>query len=132
VRVTAHVRYAGQGAALRVACSPRLAAAFAREHVRRYGCALPQALAVVRLTARAETPARRLPDVAVTTAVAAVPPATRRRPPVGGAAVKVVPRAELRAPVQGPVAVEEPTATTLVPRGWTAAAMAGTLRLAPA
>ena len=129
VQVTAHVRYAGQGAALRLRCGPRLAAAFAREHARRYGFALPQAIEVVRLTARAETPARRLPAMAAASA-ARGPNAGSRRPPVGGPAIPVVARADLRRPLRGPLVVEEPTATTLVPRGWKVALVGGALRLA--
>jgi N-methylhydantoinase A len=129
VQVTAHVRYAGQGAALRLRCGPRLAAGFAREHARRYGFALPQAIEVVRLTARAETPARRLPAMAAASA-ARGPNAGSRRPPVGGPAIPVVARADLRRPLRGPLVVEEPTATTLVPRGWKVALVGGALRLA--
>ncbi|MFN9306026.1 MAG: hydantoinase/oxoprolinase family protein [Planctomycetota bacterium] len=130
VRVTAHARYAGQGAALRLPCSPRLAADFAREHARRYGFALAQPVEIVRLTARAETPPRRLP-AAVQAASAPARAAGRRRPPVGGAAIKVVARAELRTAQRGPLVVEEATATTLAPAGWTVAVVGGALRLAP-
>jgi N-methylhydantoinase A/oxoprolinase/acetone carboxylase beta subunit len=42
----------------------------------------------------------------------------RRRPPIGGEALPVLSRADLRGVARGPLIVEEPTATTVVPLGW--------------
>ena len=81
------------------------------------------------MTARAETPARSMPALAAASA-APGPNAGSRRPPVGGPAIPVVARADLRRPLRGPLVVEEPTATTLVPRGWKVALVGGALRLA--
>lgn len=117
-RVEAHVRYRGQGATLRLPLTASLATAFAREHQRRYGFVMPSPIEAVRLTARAERPPRALP---------AARPAERhqvavshRRPPTGGRALPVHQRAHLVGPVRGPAVIEEATATTVVPAGWTA------------
>jgi N-methylhydantoinase A len=115
-RVEAHVRYRGQGAALRLPFGGDLAVRFAAEHARRYGFTMPAAVEVVRLTARAEAVARTVPPQRATHRGAAVP--RRRRPPIGGEALPVLSRADLRGVARGPLIVEEPTATTVVPLGW--------------
>jgi N-methylhydantoinase A len=111
------VRYRGQGAALPLPLGPNLARAFAAEHQRRYGFTTAAPLEVVRITARAEQPPRALP----------VPADTRRpnsprlrRPPIGGPALPVFAREELRRRVHGPAVIEETTATTQVPAGFVA------------
>ena len=128
--VVAHVRYAGQGACLRLPADRRLPAAFAREHQRRYGFALPTAIEIVRLTARAEAPRRSVPTAVEH--VGSVPlhgTIPDRRAPLGGQRVRVVVRGGLRGSVVGPAVVEEPTATTVVPAGWGARVVDGALRL---
>jgi len=129
--VVAHVRYAGQGACLRLRADRRLVAAFAREHQRRYGFALPAAIEVVRLTARAEAPRRSLPTyVEHTGDPGQQGRIAMRRAPLGGKKVRVVMRADVRsAGVVGPAVVEEPTATTVVPAGWRAMLQGSALRL---
>lgn len=119
LRVEAHVRYRGQGATLRLPLRADLAATFAREHQRRYGFTMPSAVEVVRLTARAEMPPRSLPPAMAPERN--VPLERRhRRPPVGGPALPVVQRAQLATTLRGPAVIEEPTATTVLPQGWSA------------
>lgn len=129
--VVAHVRYAGQGACLRLPADRRLAAAFAREHQRRYGFALPAPIEVVRLTARAAAAARPLPS-AVATLLAPRNHGTLpgRRAPLGGRTLRVIHRDDLRGALRGPAIIEEVTATTVVPAGWRATVDAGCVRLA--
>jgi N-methylhydantoinase A len=130
-RVEALVRYAGQGQALRLPFGPRLAAAFAHEHQRRFGFVVDAPLEVTQLVARAETAPRALPtqrrgldrqDPAAT---------GTRRSPLGGRRLRVCQRADLALgdTVPGPAAIEEGTATTLVPAGWVASVQEFTLEL---
>ncbi len=128
-RVEAHVRYRGQGAALRLGFAADLATRFAREHQRRYGFTMTAALEVVRLTARAETAPHPIPPSAPAAATAEP---HRRRAPLGGHAVRVVPREAVRGALRGPAVVEETTATTVVPAGWLARATPRALVLARA
>lgn len=113
-RVDAMVRYQGQGASLCVPLTARLPAAFAREHERRFGFVTDADLEVVQLRARCEARSRRLP---ATERAPAREAATVRRAPLGGARLPVYRREHLPAQVSGPAVVEEPTGTTLVPRG---------------
>jgi N-methylhydantoinase A len=133
VRVDAHVRYRGQGAAIRMPLERTLAARFASEHARRYGFVLQEAIEIVRLTARCETAARPLPRAPRTATSTSTPtsiaPSLRRRPPVGGPALRVFARNALRASLPGPAIVEEATATTVVPAGWVARPSRGALIL---
>ena len=96
------------------------------------GFALPAAIEVVRLTARAEAPRRSLPTADAHAGVAHDRGMiAARRAPLGGKIVRIISRAELRAGgVAGPAIVEEPTATTVVPAGWRATVHGGALRLA--
>jgi N-methylhydantoinase A len=114
VRIEAQVRYRGQGATLRLPLTRSLLAQFQREHQARYGFTTTAPLEIVLLTARAETPPRRLPPLP--------PPLGRPAPrwrtsPLGGTRHRVYDRAQLSRAVVGPAIVEEPTATTLVPSG---------------
>ncbi|MBL9076566.1 MAG: hydantoinase/oxoprolinase family protein [Planctomycetes bacterium] len=116
-RVEVLVRYAGQGAALRLPLAPDLPRRFAREHQRRYGFVADAPIEVVRVVARAETQPRPFP----------LPPAPSRgnqghaavrRRPIGGS-VRVLRRdLDTIATCDGPLAVEETTATTWVPAGF--------------
>lgn len=115
-RVDAHVRYAGQGATLRLPLTGRLAAAFAAEHGRRYGFTTDAPLEVVQLTARAETANRPFP--AVETPPRQADPPHRRRPPAGGPPLAVWARERLHGEKHGPAIIEDATGTTLVPAGF--------------
>ncbi|MBL8751656.1 MAG: hydantoinase/oxoprolinase family protein [Planctomycetes bacterium] len=124
VRIDALVRYRGQGAALRLPLARNLAAAFTREHQRRYGFTTDAPLEVVRLVARAEQPARAMPSTirhhgSESDRGVAARPGTRR-PPVGGAPLPIHTRLPSGQALQGPAVVEEATATTLVPAGFEA------------
>ncbi len=121
VRVDALLRYAGQGAPLRLPFGPRVAVAFAAEHQRRFGFVSEVPIEVVQLVARAETAAHALPAASLSRSVDQ-PAATRRRPPLGGRMLPVHRRDRLGADshIDGPAAIEEGTATTLVPAGWRA------------
>ncbi len=119
-RIDVLVRHVGQGASLRLPLGAGLAAAFAREHQRRYGFTGDAPLEVVRVTARAETAPRPFP-VTAPAGRHRRPPARARRRPIGGT-LPVLRRDELGAdPIHGPCVVEEATATTLVPAGCSAA-----------
>lgn len=113
-RMEALVRYRGQGGGLSVPLTKRLAAAFAREHQRRFGFVTDAGLEVVQLRVRCEAPPRALP--ALEPARGSRPEA-ERRPPLGGTRLPVYDRRKLSRAVTGPAVVEEPTATTLVPPG---------------
>jgi N-methylhydantoinase A len=115
LRIEGLVRYRGQGAALRLPLTRGLAAQFQREHQRRYGFTTSAPLEVVLLTARAETPPRRLPPHPLPTARQPAP--SWRRSPLDSTRHRVYARADLNRRVLGPAIVEEPTATTLVPAG---------------
>lgn len=121
-RVDALLRYAGQGATLRIPFSTKVAARFADEHRRIFGFCSELPIEVVRLVARAETAARPLPLRSAPTAggdKAASPRRTMRTAPLGKRRIPVHRRADLRpdATVRGPATIEEGTATTLVPAG---------------
>jgi N-methylhydantoinase A/oxoprolinase/acetone carboxylase beta subunit len=123
VAVEVLVRYRGQGAALRLPLSPRLAATFAREHRQRYGFVTATSLEVVRLVARAEQAPRTMPSaIRHHTEPRNFDPSRpgSRRPPIGGAPLPVHTRLPLGKAVQGPAVIEEATATTLVPAGFEA------------
>lgn len=111
-RVDAVVRYRGQGAGLTLPLTRRLAAAFRREHQRRFGFVTDAELEVVQLRARSETPPRALPPLAVDEGGG---PKRHRRAPLGGARLPIYDRRALPQIVRGPAIIEEPTATTLVP-----------------
>ncbi|MBX3463768.1 MAG: hydantoinase/oxoprolinase family protein [Planctomycetes bacterium] len=129
-RVEAFVRHVGQGNSLRLPLRPGLAAQFAREHERRYGFRAAAPIEVVGLTARAETAGRAFPAVPLP-AARARPPRRERRGPLGDR-VAVVQRQELGPrPLDGPLVVEEATATTLVPMGFSVQATAYGLVLQP-
>jgi N-methylhydantoinase A len=132
VAVQAYVRYRGQGAALRVPFGAGLARAFRRAHLARFGFAIDGGIEVIRLVARAEAPARRLPLVVDDgSAAPRATPATRRSP-LGGPPLPVVTRDDLRRRRAGPLVVEEPSATTVVPAGFAVERHGLGLRLAPA
>ncbi len=128
------VRYRGQGAGLSLTPSrtsvPR---AFAAAHERRFGfCQAGAPIELVQITARAESPGKSLPSSAIDLASGGFAPKPRsRRAPLGGGAVRWIPRAELRpgTRIEGPILIEEPTAATLVPKGWTALVTPIALRL---
>lgn len=130
-RVEALVRYAGQGQALRLPFGPRLAAAFAAEHQRRFGFVADAPLEVIQLVARAETSPRPLPTQRRGFDQPATATDRSRRSPLGGRRLQVCQRSDLAvgATVRGPIAIEEGTATTLVPAGWAATAQIHTLEL---
>lgn len=115
-RVDAHVRYAGQGATLRLPLGPRIAAAFAAEHLRRYGFATEAPLEVVQLTARVEADGKPFPRAEKAPRQSTSP--ERRRPPAGGAALPIWRREQVTRAIRGPAILEEDTATTLVPSGF--------------
>ncbi len=121
-RLEAMVRYRGQGTGLRLPLGPDLARAFAAEHLRRYGFTAETPLEVVQLRARAELPARAFPRAVAPATTRATGPTMHRRAPVGGPALPVFRRQDLPMGqrIHGPAVLEEATATTLVPAGFTA------------
>lgn len=116
-RVDVLVRYKGQGASLRLPLTSRLARHFEAEHQRRYGFTTSASLEVVQVTARVETPGKRLPRAKTTRLPGTT---THRRAPAGGGILRVLQREQVEAPIAGPAVLEEATATTLVPRGYVA------------
>ena len=129
-RVQVTVRYRGQGGGLQLPLDGRLAARFSSEHQRRYGFLADAPLEVVQVSARAETAARALPP----STLARTRGDSRRfqrRPPLGGAALTIHARTELAEndTITGPAAIEESTATTLVPADCTAVATRFGIRL---
>lgn len=121
VRLSAVVRYRGQGDGLRLPLGAGLERRFAREHDRRFGFVAEAELEVVQVAARAETP----PRAYVAPSAGSRPPVMadgHRRPPVGGRPLATVARAGLApgARLKGPAVVEESTATTFVPSGYLA------------
>ncbi|HEX6813960.1 MAG TPA: hydantoinase/oxoprolinase family protein [Planctomycetota bacterium] len=117
-RVDVLVRYKGQGASLRLPLTPRVARQFEALHQQRYGFVTASPVEVVQVTARAETPGKRLPGAKTTRFSEARP--FRRRAPAGGGIMTVLPRELVETPIAGPAVIEEATATTLVPRGYVA------------
>ena len=111
IGVVIEARYEGQAHALCVAFDGRWRKRFARTHRKRFGFELDAAIEAVRLRARGRS-RQRSPKLGE-------PPATKRTAmPVRG----VIQRTDVgaRRPVKGPVRIEEPTATTWVPEGWSA------------
>lgn len=109
------VRYRGQGGTLRLPLGPRLAAAFAAEHQRRYGFSTAAPLEVMGLVVRAEAASRALPGRSGATGHGR--PRQLRKPPVGGPPIAVYDRAQIAGRIVGPALIEEPTATIRVPAG---------------
>jgi N-methylhydantoinase A len=125
------LRYRGQGSGLLVEASRTdLATTFARLHRERFGFAAAAApIELVQIVARAERPGHALPALQAdrlpqrdrgagkTTALA-----QRRRSPLGGKAIRFLRREDLPlgATIEGPCILEEATATTRLPPGWTA------------
>lgn len=120
-RVEAMVRYAGQGACLRLPMNRRLAANFRQEHQRRFGFATDAAIEIVQLRARAECPAKPLPatprsEPAAVAATSSTRPLRTRRAPLGGNSLPIYHRRSLsEQAIAGPAIIEEATATTMVP-----------------
>lgn len=115
-RVEVVLRYVGQGQGLRLPLRRGLAAAFAREHQRRFGFVANNPIEATALHARAERPGKAMPP----TATAKAPcrhPVRHRRAPAGKASWPVWRRAELALGqrVDGPAIIEELTATTVIP-----------------
>lgn len=138
-QVEAMVRFVGQGEALPIRFGAGLAARFRAEHLRRFGFVSEADLEIVQLAARAETPPRPLP-VSQAFATTTCPPVSYgmhreriRRAPLGRKGWRVLPREAVLASrgLTGPCVLEEGTATTLVPIGWTAQAGALGLELHP-
>lgn len=116
------LRYRGQGGGLSVPLGRgSLAEAFAAAHHRRFGF-VPErgAIEIVRLVARAETRPLALPSAEF--AATRLPKPFVRRSPVGKREVRCVRRAELPlgSRLRGPLVIEETTAATLLPAGWSA------------
>ena len=128
-RIEANVRYRGQGLALRLPLRRSLERDFAREHQRRYGFTTASTLECTGITARVETPARAFPATRPDSARAKAP--ERRTAPLGSGTIRVMRRSEMGRVVEGPVVIEEATATTLVPAGHAAAATPFGLVLRP-
>ncbi|MFO1029737.1 MAG: hydantoinase/oxoprolinase family protein [Planctomycetota bacterium] len=122
----AHVRYRGQGAALRLPWSTNLGKRFTDEHQRRFGFVTTGAIEVVRLTATWRTNAASLPKVSVATRRSK--PKAQRLAPLGNQRWSIHDRADVTT-IQGPAIVEETTATTLVPAGFQLHATPNGLRL---
>lgn len=125
-RLDAHVRYRGQGAALRLPWSLRLAQRFADEHQRRFGFVTNAAIEVVRLTATWRTNPAPLPQTPVSTRRSKA--RALRRAPLGKQPWAIHDRDDVGT-IQGPAIVEETTATTLVPAGFQLRATGTGLRL---
>jgi N-methylhydantoinase A len=114
-RLEAMVRYQGQGASLRIPLTQRVAAAFRKEHRRRFGFETEAPIEIVQLRARTECAPRALPPCALSNGQERSPRA-HRKPPVKGAKLPVFDRdATSTTPIYGPAIIEEVTATTLVP-----------------
>ena len=103
----------------------RLAADFAREHLRRFGFVTEAALEVVQLVARVETRPLPMPRTPTARTKGGFAPRTRRAP-LGSRAIRVLDRRHIPigAEIPGPLVCEEATATTLVPAHWTLTATA--------
>jgi N-methylhydantoinase A len=105
---------------------------FEAAHQRRFGFVQPGTpVEIVRITARAELPGKPLPPWSPPAAAHRTPRAQTRRPPLGGTAVRWLRREDLPigARIHGPCVIEEATAATLVPTGWTATVDQFALRL---
>jgi N-methylhydantoinase A len=135
VRRLADLRYHGQTSELTVpapggppdqAWIAALDEAFGREYERTYGhrAAEPVELVNVRVVAGGVRPGARVPERVVTGRERRGPPGRRRAyfgPDAGWLDTPVLARADLGAPREGPLIVEEYDATCLVPPGATAA-----------
>ena len=126
VRLSAGLRYAGQGRALTVPVRFPLDRTTARAHEELFGFVpVGRPLELVELTARAEVRPRSLP-VELTRGSGsrggpAARPRTRRKPLVGGPSWRVFHREDLRSGgfLDGPCIVEEGTGATVIPAGTT-------------
>ncbi|MBK8098672.1 MAG: hydantoinase/oxoprolinase family protein [Planctomycetes bacterium] len=113
------VRYAGQGAGLRLLL-PRgpIGNAFARLHQQRFGFAADNTgIEVVQIAVRAAHPTRRPPAADAVRGLAR--PVAHRKPPLGGPAIAVYRREDMTRtkPLVGPAACEEISGTTWIPAG---------------
>lgn len=134
LRRRADLRYAGQAFELTVdvpdgpfdrSAIDALAAAFDAEHARSYGHSLPRAHAREIVALRVVgTVATERPEslLSVRARAAADRPATREAffGDLGWREAIIVGRGALERPLAGPLIVEEPDSTTIVPPGWSA------------
>jgi N-methylhydantoinase A len=117
------VRYKGQGFEINVPFGAKSLASFHGKHKRRYGYSRPEsAIEVVTVRLRSWI---RSPEVKFARARARSgheDKRVQREVIFGGKQSKaaLIHREELRAPLRGPAIISEYSATTLVPRGWTA------------
>jgi N-methylhydantoinase A len=118
------LRYRGQGQGLAIeATKEPLPRAFERAHEQRFGFVQPgTAIELVRIAARAERRGKPLPAWHPVAAGSRAPKAQLRKPPIGGAPIRWLRRDELPigATIFGPCVIEEATAATLLPNGWSA------------
>jgi len=118
------LRYRGQGQGLAIeATKEPLPRAFERAHEQRFGFVQPgTAIELVRITARAERRGRPLPASLPAAAGSRAPKPQLRKSPIGGAPIRWLRRDELPigATIFGPCVIEEATAATLLPSGWSA------------
>lgn len=128
-RVDVELRYRGQGASLGLSLTADLARAFLREHQRRYGFTTDAPIEIVRVMARAETAPLPFPGGHPAVAARAGTSVRRRRAPAGGSSLPIYERSQLTRAISGPAAIEEATATTLVPEGYRVSASAFGLRM---
>jgi len=117
---TADARYAGQSHEIAVEADARLVESFHEAHERAFG--------YCDRTRRVEVTNLRLAAIDPTPKPAPLPPAPPCPPARRGP--KRIRRAELEGALKGPTVITEMTATTVVPEGWQARALAdGTLHL---
>ena len=134
VKLTASVRYAGQGRCLSVPLAHPLHRKAAAAHEHLFGF-VPQerALELVEIHARVEHAPRKLPLASKTRRAKTPEPKALRRPPVGGTAWPVFDRATVAVgqSLSGPCLLEEFTGVTVVPEGWRCTAHAHGLSVQP-
>ena len=134
VKLTASVRYAGQGRCLTVPLAHPLQRKAVAEHEHMFGF-VPEnrSLELVDIHARVEHPARKLPLSPTTRRPMKPKPSTLRRPPVGGVAWPVYEREAVAVgqSLSGPCLLEEFTGVTVVPKGWRCTALAYGLTVQP-